>query len=119
MKTNDIQNIQHKIENVNLENIFNVYYDSNLNTNDEKYFYNLLKTINFPKDLDPMYYDNYVIKYGDMWPTIAYDFYGNVVLWWLICSANQIQDPTKNPEIGTTIKIIKIQYVPELLNKLS
>ena len=114
MKNKDIPNVQYKITNAHFENLFDVYEEE-----DEKYFYNLLKTVNMPKDLDPIYYDNYVVKYGDMWPTISYAFYGNVVLWWLICATNQVMNPTVAPEVGAVIKIIKPSYVPEILNKLS
>lgn len=113
MKTNDIPNVQYELESANFENLFNVYQNE-----DDGYFYNLLKTVNIPEDLDPTYYDNYAVKFGDMWPTIAYKFYGDVVLWWLVCAANQIDNPTVNPEIGTVIKIIKSEYVPKILDKL-
>lgn len=113
MKANDIPNIQHEISFANFENLFNVY-----KTEDDKFFYNLLKTVNVPEELDPEYYEDYVVKFGDMWPTIAYKFYGNVVLWWLVCTANQIQDPSGTPEVGKKLKIIKREFVTEILNKL-
>lgn len=114
MKANDITQIQYSISESNFENVFNVYEDKN----SEKYFYNILKTVIIPEDLDEEYYDNYSVKFGDMWTTISYKFYNDVSLWWVVCVANQIDDATKNPKIGSTIKIIKSQYLPEIINRL-
>lgn len=114
MKANDIPNVQYKLPFSNLENVFNVYKDE-----DDKYFYNMLRTVNIPEDLDPQYYDVYTIRYGDMWPTLAWKFYQNVNLWWLICATNQIDNATENPKTGDNIKIIKEGYVTEILNSLS
>lgn len=114
LKTNDIPNVQYEISVSNLENIFNVYEDEN-----GKYFYNILKTINMPKEIDPEYYDIHVVSTGEMWPTLAYKYYKNVDLWWLVCIANEIQNATENPKPGDRIKIIKRTYVPEVLNKIT
>lgn len=114
MKTNDIPRVQYKISTANFENVLDVFTDT-----DGQYFYNLLKTLNVPEDLDPDYYDIHIVKYGDMWPTIAYKYYGNVVLWWLVCATNQIQDPSTNPLVGSSIKIIKPHYVTKILSDLA
>jgi hypothetical protein len=114
MKANDIKNVQYKILEFQLENLFNVYEDSE----SQKYFYNILKTVNIPKDLNPEVFDFYPVKFGDMWTSIAYKFYGEVSLWWVVCTANQILNPTQQPEVGTIIKIIKSSYIAEILNQL-
>lgn len=114
MKANDIPNIQYKLKFSNLENIFNVYSEA-----DGQYYYNILKTINIPKDMDGSYFDYYVVQTNDIWPTIAYKAYKNVVLWWLVCAANQIIDPTSIPIPGTVLKIIKSQYVSEILTQIN
>lgn len=114
MKTNDITNIQYKIKFANLENIFNIYSEE-----DGQYFYNILKTVNIPKDIDASYFEYYIVKTDDTWPTIAYKAYKNVVLWWLVCAANQIIDPTSIPTPGTTIKIIKSEYVTQILTEIN
>jgi hypothetical protein len=116
LKANDIPNIQYKVPSTNLETIFNVYENDDDN---QKYFYNILKTVNIPKDLNPDFYDFYTVKFGDVWPNIAWTFYGNVNLWWLICVTNQIQNPTSFPKPGLIIKIIKTPYITEILNRIS
>lgn len=113
MKTNDIPRVQYKTTTGHFENILNVYTDKN-----DKYFYNLLKTVYVPEDLDSDYYVLHTVKFGEMWPTISYKYYGDVVLWWIICATNQIEDATKNPIPGTIIKIIKPHYVTKILNEI-
>lgn len=117
IKANDIPNIQYKVPFSNLENIFHVYQENE--DGDNKYFYNLLRTVNIPENLDPELYDLYTVRFGDVWPNIAWKFYKDVDLWWLICVTNQIQDATQTPKPGENIKIIKAGYVTEILNRIS
>lgn len=110
-KQNDINDVNYRLNSQQYENVFNVYEDSDIG-----YFYNLLRTINFPEDLDPDTYDIYVIESGDTWPQISWRVYSSVFLWWVICAVNQIQDPTKVPAPGIKIKILRPFYVKNLLN---
>lgn len=98
----------------NYENIFNVYVDKDT----EMYYFNLLRTVNFPEDLDPRVYYTYVVGPTDTWPTISWKHYKNVKLWWIICSANQIQNPTDHPKSGTVLKIITPQYIRSIIHNL-
>jgi nucleoid-associated protein YgaU len=52
------------------EQIFHVYQEKG------KYFYNLLKTVNFPEDMSSGLYTDYVVKAHDLWWTIAHELYG-------------------------------------------
>lgn len=36
---------------------------------------------------------------------IAYNYYGNPLLWWVIAQANDIYDPFNAPEVNTMIRI--------------
>lgn len=109
MKHNQITDLP-KIGIENLENIFNVYQDEN-----GVYYYNLLQTIVFPKDLPSNLYENYNIATKESWPLISFKTLGNVNLWWIILLANQIDNPTSFPVPGTTIKIPKVEVVKEVL----
>jgi len=96
------------------ENFFNVYSD-----NDGNYFYNLLRNINIFPAQDSSVEDPYIIQPTDTWYYISYKYYNTVDLWWLICEYNQIKDPTKMPELGSTIKLLKSQYVSAVLSQLN
>lgn len=113
-KQNEIKDVAiKKIGAQNLENLFFVFQKDN-----GQYFYNMLKTVNFPEDLDTTLYTYYETKPKDTWPLISYKHYNNVKLWWLICSVNQISNPVKQPQPGTVIKIINSDIVRGILNRL-
>jgi len=112
MKHNDVPNVTRKLTPQNYENIFNVY------DGDNGYYYDLLRKVNFPKNLSRELYTTYTVNRGDVWPSIAWKFYRNVKLWWIIVSANQIENPTQLPAPGTQLKILTTETVRILLNQL-
>jgi hypothetical protein len=103
-----------KLNNENYENIFNVYIDNN-----NYYFYNLLQTVVIPDSLPEGYYDVYDVMYGDTWPFISYKVYNTPNLWWVILSTNKIIDPTTQPTPGGQLKILKSNYVSQILSQIS
>jgi len=113
MKQNQITELP-KLKPENMENIFNVQKNT-----DNKYFYNLLQTIELPDNLPEGYYNTYTVKYQDTWPTISYTAYNTPNLWWLIAGANNIMDPTSIPTPGTKLKIYKPDIVSLILDQTS
>lgn len=113
MKQNEIIDVKYKLSPQQYENIFNVYEDSELG-----YFYNLLRTINFPKDISTDTYDIYTVEPMDTWPLISWKLYNSIYLWWVICSVNNIQNPTSTPPAGTELKILKPLYLRNILNSI-
>jgi len=113
-KQNEINDVViKKLSAQNLENLFYIFKRDN-----GQYFYNILKTVNFPEDVSADLYENYKTKPKDTWPLISYKFYKDVRLWWLICSMNQIVNPTESPTPGTIIKILRVTTVRSILNKI-
>jgi len=98
----------------NYENIFNLYQDINNN-----YYYNLLQTIHIPDNLPEGYYDTYIVGYQDTWTVISYKIYGTPNLWWVITHTNKIINPTKIPEPGVELKILKTGVVKEIISQIS
>lgn len=116
MKQNNIEDADiPKLGAQQLENIFNVFRDNEIHGN---YAYNILKTVQFPSDLDKTVYDEYVVQPKDHWPGVAYKFYSDIKLWWIIASANHINNPLNFPDAGTILKIIKPNIVRTILGKL-
>lgn len=113
-KQNEIKDIAvNRLSDQHLENLFFVH------TKDSgKYFYNIMKTVNFPEDMDPLFFTQYQTKPKDTWPLIAHQEYNDITLWWVICSANQIINPVKQPEPGTILKIPNPGIVRRILNKI-
>jgi hypothetical protein len=112
MKQRDIEELP-KLKEELLENIFTVHQE-----NDGMYFYNLLQTIEFPKDLPEAYFDFYNIKYGDTWPLISFKVYETPNLWWLILLANDIVNPLLPLEPGTILKIPNNLISREVLKQI-
>lgn len=113
MKQNQIEALQ-KLKPENFENIFNVFKDA-----DNRYFYNLLQTIELPNNLPDGYYNTYTVKYQDTWPNISYAAYNTPNLWWVIVGANNIMDPTSIPKPGTNLKIYKIEIINLIFDQIT
>lgn len=111
-KQNNIDSLP-KLDDVRYENIFRVYSE------DSYYFYNIMTTINFYNLDSEEYYFFYKVNRSLPWPIISYENYKTIHLWWLICITNNIDNPTSFPTAGTVLKIIKPQYVAEVLDKIS
>jgi hypothetical protein len=101
------------LPNESFENIFNVYQDEN-----KKYYYNLLQTIQFPANLPSALFDNYLVQYGDTWPTISYKAYGDIKLWWVVALANNIINPIEGLTPNKPLKIPKPGVVEEILTQI-
>jgi len=87
--------------------------------NDEASVYLLTKTLYLKtEDLDPNLYDVYEWELDDTWFLISYKIYGTINLWWLICKMNDIQEPIKEIETGTRIKILKENYLEIILESI-
>jgi hypothetical protein len=113
MKQNEIKDITYTLSPQQYENIFNVYMDDEIG-----YFYNLLRTVNFPTDLSADVYNTYIIEPLDTWPLISWKLYNSIFLWWSICSLNNIQNPLSMPAAGTEIKVLKTEYLQNILNSI-
>lgn len=50
-------------------------------------------------------YSLYEVKQGDSYDSIAYNFYGSPLFYWVICDYNRIFDSLKNPTPGTQLKL--------------
>ena len=114
MKQNDINDKSiSKLDAQNLENLFSVYQ-----LNDGSYFYNMTRTTNFPTDLDPRLFFEYVVITKDVWPTIAWKHYKDVRLWWLVCAVNNVIDATSLPKPGTVLKMLRADVVRSVLSEI-
>lgn len=96
------------------ENIFNIYLDE-----DNRYFYNLLQSVILPSNLPESLFDTYTVVPGDTLPFISYKNYRTINLWWMICIANNVVNPTTPFEAGTTLKIPKETIVREVLRQIN
>ena len=96
------------------ENIFNVYTDEN-----DYYYYNLLESIVLPQGLPDSFFNYYVTTPGDTLPFVSYKNYGTINLWWAICVANNIINPTQIFDTGTSIKIPTPTIIREIIKQIN
>lgn len=114
MNRNSFQDLP-KISLYSYENFFNIYTDVSTNKN----FYNLLVSVNIAPSNNEKVQTSYIVTESDTWISISYKFYNTIDLWWLVCVYNQIQNPTKLPAAGTTINLLKSEYVSTVLSILN
>jgi LysM repeat protein len=114
MKQNDIENLD-RLTPQQLENLFNVFTDDD---DCEIYYYNLLRTVNFPEDLDESLFTTYKVRPQDTYPMIAHRIYGSLQLWWLICAINNIKNPLPLPEPGIELKVLSSNVVKTILGEI-
>ena len=81
-------------------------------------FYNILKKIEFPQDVNSMYYDIYYTGPSDVWTLISHKHYKRIDLWWLIALFNDVTDTFTPVEPGLALKIPKPKYVRSILDAI-
>ena len=111
LKNNEIKALS-KISKSRYENIFNV------GTNNEYYFYNIIKTVKFPEDLSPGIFYNKTITNKVPYTAISFDVHSTQDLWWFILLTNNITNPISVVQPGTVLKIIKKEYVEDIINNI-
>lgn len=112
LKQNQIPELPN-LSDFNFENIFSIYRKNG------KYFYNLLNTINFPSNIRTDLYKDYIVRSGEIWPTISFKLYGSVTIWWTICVLNQIENPLVMPRPGTKIKVFTVAAINQVLQAMN
>ena len=100
------------LEAVRYENIFKVA------KSDKFFFYNIIKKISIPDDLQSDVYYELRINSKKPWTTLSNDVYGTQDLWWLICLVNNVLNPIDNPKLGDIYKIIRPDFVNPILAEI-
>lgn len=95
------------------ENIFKVYLNSQ-----GYYFYNILKKISIPSDINIDLYENVRINRKLPFTAISFTQYKTIDLWWLICLVNQISNPLELVAPGTVLKVIKPGSIPSVIDSI-
>jgi len=96
------------------ENIFRMYTTSN-----SQYYYNLLQSIYVSGEIDPAKIYYLPVKERLPWTNISFNAYGTIELWWLICLVNKVYNPVDQPKVGTVLKIIRPEYINNILDELN
>lgn len=95
-------------------NLFNILKE----WNNEK-FLNIWRTYSInTTNANIKYFETYKLEDNDWWENIAFKYYGNVNLWWVIAMFNNINNPFEEMEPGKSIYILKEQYLYQLLTEM-
>ena len=89
-----------------------------MGTNNNYFFYNIIKTIKFPEELDSSIFDYKIINQKLPYTAVSYNVYGTQNLWWLILLSNNITNPVDVITPGTRLKIIKSKFVKDIVNTI-
>jgi len=60
---------------------------------------------------NPYLFEYYQVEENDFLDTIAYKFYGNSALWWVVADFNDITNPYEALEAGTSLKLMRSDYL--------
>ena len=118
MKIEDINLTRNNIP--GLTNLSDLRYENvfKMAKNNNFYFYNVLKNVQFPTVLNEGLFYVKTINRRLPYTTISYQEYGTQDLWWLIALANKITNPVAIPKPGTNLKIIKKKYIKRILDTI-
>jgi len=105
------------LPNVSYENIFRTYFTENTDSTNF-FYYNLVNSVYFPENIPPSIYYTITLNKRLPWTAISYNEYRTIDLWWLIVLANKIFNPVYYPNPGSTLKIIKPEYVKIILSDI-
>lgn len=98
---------------VRYENIFRMY-----TTKQNQFYYNLIKALYIDGNIDTTKIFYMPVKEFLPWSTISYNAYGTIELWWLIALINNVDNPIKSPTIGTVLKVVRPEYLPQVIAEL-
>ncbi len=109
---NNITGLQ-TLDSYRYENIFKIYKNS-----DDFYFYNIIKKISAPQNMDPSLFDIVTLQPNVLFTTLSYQAYGTTYLWWLICVMNNISNPYDTSLVGQKVKVLKKQFLKPVLDSI-
>jgi len=114
--TESIKKSKIDLKRTDMANMFSAYY----NEDGDSVFY-MGRTVEFGNltQLNEKYVIKQVWKDEDTWYKLAYQFYSNSKLWWIIAKANEITNPFNEPDIGTLINIPTEAIVDVVLDRIS
>lgn len=115
---NDISQLE-QLDLENYERIFKIYTTGDKDK--QFYFYNILKKITLPENIDSNIIDFYNVSSPLPLTIISHNIYNDIRLWWLIFILNS-STIGKNIFVvpgGTQLKFIKSQYLPIVFNQIT
>jgi hypothetical protein len=67
---------------------------------------------------DAVFYDSYEVGEEEWWDNISYYHYETPGFWWVVALMNNIQNPFEELEPGSNIKILRGEYLYQLIKEM-
>jgi len=106
------------VPSISYENIFRMYATENTDSSNF-YYFNLLNSVYFPDNIPTSSYYTITLNKRLPWTAISYNEYRTTDLWWLIALANKVYNPVYYPAPGSTLRIIKPEYVKLVFDEIT
>ena len=106
----------HYISNSSELNLYPIMLDSAAN----EYSLNIFRTYIVNNDVQNniLFYLTHEVGDTDWFDTISEIYYGTSYLWWLVPLMNNMNNPFEDLNPGTNLKILKNEYVYQLLKEV-
>jgi len=106
------------VPSISYENIFRMYSTENTESSNF-YYFNILNSVYFPDNIPTGSYYTITLNKRLPWTAISYNEYRTIDLWWIIALANKIYNPVYYPAPGSTLRIIKPEYVKLIFDEIT
>ena len=96
-------------------NLFNLLEDT-----DGTRYMNIWRSFTINDDItsETIFYNTHEVDNDEWWDNISYYHYGTSKLWWVIAMMNDTVNPFEELEVGSNIKILREEYVYQLLQEM-
>lgn len=97
-----------RLRNTSQLKLFNILKDT-----DGDKFMNIFRSFSLNEDIlaDAATFDTYEVSNDDWWENIAYEYYGNEYLWWIVALVNEVVNPFEELVEGDNIRILREEYL--------
>lgn len=107
---------KHDLNDMSFIRMFNILIDNDTYTK----FLNIFRSYTFNDNVlyNVTYFDTHEVSNDEWWDNISNKYYGSPYLWWLVASFNGVLNPFEELEEGTNLKVLKANYVYNVLRDL-
>ena len=104
-----------RLSNISYLKLFNMLQDA-----DGTKYLNIWRSFVLNEDVtsDTVFYDTYDVSNEDWWDNISYIHYETPGFWWVVAMMNDVVNPFEELEPGSNIKILRGEYLYQLIKEM-
>lgn len=106
---------ENRLSSVSYLNLYNILEDT-----DGTRYMNIWRSFTINEDVTQatIFYELHEVDNEDWWDNISHYHYQTSKLWWAVAMMNDVMNPFEELEIGDNIKILREEYVYQLLKEM-